>query len=189
MLTISIGLWYVGVCTPLTSTVPTFQLFTVALLKASCEEPNTKCCMEWPTHTVHSCLDNAHMIDASYVRHNQAMCYISYYLYTSLDTVHVFTAASPSPSMANLAAPVHVQSPALATQIVAYEVLITAVHEGYTAHGAKWVQVEETALVCNTTTTLHGYSHSLARTWHALGMLSHLFSCGPEQLPHPSGSC
>ena len=34
--------------------------------------------------------------------------------------------------VANLATPVHVQSPGLPTKVVAYEVLVTAVHEGYT---------------------------------------------------------
>ena len=34
--------------------------------------------------------------------------------------------------MANLATPVHVQRPSLPTKVVAYEVLVTAVHEGYT---------------------------------------------------------
>ena len=36
----------------------------------------------------------------------------------------------------------------------------------------------------------HWCSHSLVRTWqHVLEMLSHLFSCVPEQPPHHSGSC
>ena len=42
-----------------------------------------------------------------------------------------------TPAHANLATPIHVQSPVLATHIVAYEVLITAVHKSCTTDGVK----------------------------------------------------